>query len=338
MPPSSASIPVYDMREHVLALTRPEQLFPGDLDAATARHRELMLVWHPDKPGGHAGVAAKINELFGLLKAKLAAGTWEGPTSIELARADGKPPIVIKSRRLVTTTWGRLILADHYVVSIADAAHNGLVHHWWSKKFLFASAGMKEKCGHFVPDGYSIVPLVNGEMAVIIKKPADMLRLRDVRDHDRLDARHVAWMISELCSLACYLEFSGIVHHDLSLDTLFVDPEKHTLLLAGGWWHAHVVKSGISSVPKRTHDVMPFAARRDKRASILTVLELVRLTGRELLAHADPAPPAMTAWMTATASGSAIDCYKSWSRALTDSFGARKFVELSLTADAVYGR
>ena len=318
----------------ILAVTRPEDLYPGDLDAARTRYRALAQQWHPDA-GGNAIIFAHVAELYRLAVARLQAGTWEGATVIELTPAHpGRTPVRLAIRTSFSFPHGQTLVADESVSHLYEGAVGlspvvGL--------FRYASDRMRQEFERYTPRVQRVERLRDGRTWVQYAKTPDLIRLRDLVTHlGTLDPKHCAWLVSSLLNLACYFRWTGVVHHDISPDTIYVSPPHHSAVVLGGWQHAAPRGHSIAVVPARTFAVMPYKARMKKQASTRTDLELIRLTARECLAA--PIPEPMGAWLTTVGSGDAVAQYTDWTRVLEATFGPRRFLVMATTADDVYGR
>jgi hypothetical protein len=323
-------------RDELLAITRPEDLYPGDLDAAKGKFRDLATVWHPDKPGGDGVVFAHVAALHRAAEAKIVTGRWEAPGVVTLTTLDGvSRPLAV----LVGAPFplGHSLVTEDAVWYLVDPDHRAFLDrfvrattHW-----RFGSAAMRDEVERYLPTGLRTYALEDGRYALMVPKSPDLIRLRDVVTHlGPLDGRHLAWIVSSLMNICSYLDYTKLVHHDISPDTCFISPKYHSVALLGGWWYAATVGAAVDVLPRRTINVMPFDARMNKIAATGTDLELVRLTARECLASGAPAPMAL--WLANVGVGSARSQYADWSSTLIASYGQRKFTPLLLTAREVY--
>lgn len=320
----------------LLGLTRPEDLFPGDLVKAKARYRELSRRWHPDA-GGKAEVFAHVSGLYVQACDKLQHGTWEGSAVLNLEDAAGGTR-TFTIRASSPFELGRSLVGDDHATYLVDPAHVVIFTKakLWPASFKYSSPRMREEIERYLPKTPVTWMLADGRLVLQVEKTPDLLRLRDVVTHlGGLDAKHVAWITSGLLNLTCYLSYAGIVHHDISPDTVFISPTHHSVALLGGWWHTCKRGGPVTTVSKRTHGVLPFKVRRDKIASSKTDHELIRLTARECVNGAVPVP--MRAWLTGVGTGSAVERYAEWKDVLERSFGPRRFIKLPVDADLVYG-
>jgi len=173
---------------------------------------------------------------------------------------------------------------------------------------------------------------------MVVRKAPDLVRLQDLLDHlgGRLDPRHVAWVVSTLLNLACYLGWAELTHNALSLDTYFVSPPGHRGALLGGWWYAKPAGARPDALPAPTALCCPPDILREKRADGRTDLELVRAIGRALLGDA-AAPPLLLEWLRPPTAGDPVADYRRWSETvLPASFGTGRIAQLDIAASDLY--
>lgn len=319
----------------ILAVTRPEDLFPPDKVGAQSIYRKMSKYWHPDLATGSADVFAHITKLYQDALQKMASGRWEGPAFIQL-EGENKHFYSYQARTTFPFPYGHAIVADASLVYLFnESAEFGRTLQQVAKTKPFASEDMRHEFERYLPHVTTHGMLHDGRFLLELTKTPDLVRLRDVVTHyGPIEPVHMAWMISSMLNLACYLTHANIVHHDISPDTYFLSPAFHSGALLGGWWSTATRGETIRTVPRRTFGVMPFNAKMVKRASTRTDLELIRLTVRECMKM--PAPEPMQTWITKIGTGNAFEQYKQWSDILVATFGKRKFTPFPLTATSVY--
>lgn len=326
----------------LLAKKRPEDLFPGELAGARARYLALVERWHPDR-GGDGAVMAHVNALYREAVRRIEAGTWAGRGVV---RFDGRTGESWELRYLASRPFelGQLYLGDGHLTYVVDGEHRALFDRAVAvtAEFEFANEPMRREMARLLPRDVQVVPLADGRRLMRVPKAPDLLSLRDVLDHHggALDPRHVGWIGSGLHGVACYLRWAGLVHLDVSLDTVFVSPRGHDVALLGGWWFATEEGRRVTSLPARTHDVLPWAVRSSRRATFAVDLETIRATARELLGDAGggaaSGPEELVRWLRLPAAGEPVEVYRGWHAVLERTFGRRTFVELKLEAADLY--
>jgi hypothetical protein len=324
-----------------IPMLEPERLFGMPTDVQATYHA-LARRWHPDMPTGDPNVFARINELHGRAKHLVEIGTWHVPGLFEFTAA-GKQYRVHYLRsfdfELGKAFLGKTLITYVITKDFADLTEN-------ARKIItglrYPDNETREVMGRYLPKLVEYHETAT-DVVIVIAKPADLIRMRDLLTHlgGKIDGKHVAWMVSRMLNLASYLEWAGLTHNDLSLDTLFVCPEHHTVCLLGGWWYAAPVNDKLTAVPIRTLNHSPREVITSKRASLRIDPELVRLTGRELLGDAsgmrlvnDPdVRKQIVDWLRMSGPGSAIQDYTQWRERI---LGPRKFVRLPVSATDVY--
>ncbi len=334
---------------------KPERLFKCGSDDIKQAYRLLAMQWHPDRNGDPSAPAVfqHIGRLVASAQEKIACGEWQGRGSARFVAIDGKVYEIHYLRRH-RFELGTMYVAGTAVAFEVDRAHADLVRNAERsiKDFRYADAGMRTQIGRCLPAfPFSAAFETATAYVIVMRKSSDLLLLRDVLDHvdGRLDARHVAWVISSLLNLCCYFQYAGITHNALSPDTCFISPPEHSVAILGGWWYAAASGERMVAAPASTLAWAPHDLLASKKATIRTDLELVRAIGRELLgdisgvrlgresAAKQARKQAMSNWLQLPASDNAIEEYRTWrNQVLYDSFGARRFAELPLTESDIY--
>jgi hypothetical protein len=330
---------------------RPERLFEGSLDEVKSAWRTLAMVWHPDRsshPQANA-VFQHIQRIHAQAVERIGHGDRAGHGVLKLGAIDGRAYEINYLRRH-RFELGEMLVAGTVVAFVVDRAHADLVQN--AERMIrgldYADAGMRGQFARHLP-AYPFAGAFQTDSAyvVMMRKQPDMLLLRDVLEHvkGRLDARHVAWVVSSLLNLCCYFQYAGIAHNALSPDTCFMSPASHGVAVLGGWWYAAGLGTRMLAAPAATLAWAPYDLMHTRCADIRTDLELVRAIGRELLgdvsgmrlARENAAPTAMIDWLRLPASDDPIEEYRTWrTQVLHDSFGARRFAELPLTQSDIY--
>lgn len=339
--------------EMILAIpaNEPERLFTGDSLVAKGEYRALAKKWHPDHNGGAEiarQVAAHINVLYQSAVQHLAQGRWEIPNLLLLQGTDGRTRKV-RYRRRRAFELGEVFISDTVLVYLVrkDASDLFTAAERQIAGFRFADAAMQGEFARYLPRAKASFETADHHV-LVLEKTADVVMLRDLVDHlgGKIPPEHVAWMTSALLNIACYLSWAGLTHNDISPDTVFISPEKHSCFLLGGWWYSVPTGGRMRAATARTLANAPADLMSMKAGDPKVDLELVRATGRESLGDVTGAklvydqslPRDMVDWLRLTSGGNAFQDYKTWqSETLTKSFGTRRFVKFDINLDAIYG-
>lgn len=321
----------------------PEALF-GTPDDVRSTYLEMAKNLHPDvcKHADAARAFAHLKDLYQAAVAKIEGGHWGYAGAVEVVGLGGANERV-NYQSEHKFELGSAFVASNEVVYLTHDDHRDLRQNYIraAASFTFAGAEMEKEVRRYLPAVRSAT-----KATIRVPKTPDLLSLRDAIKHagGSLDPQHVAWIVSSLYNLCCYLSYAKLTHNDISPDTYFISPKYHSGALLGGWWYSVPHGKPIARVPARTFAVLPFKVKTSKRASHTTDAELVLATGREMLGditgkklRADTPKP-MREWLTSVAVENPIENYKRWGDVLTESFGPRRFVEMRLDERALYNR
>jgi hypothetical protein len=340
--------------DEILAMPEksPEKLFSGVLEIAKTEYHTLCRRWHPDynRDANATAVFQHVNNLYQTAQHLIETDGWRGAGVLELpAAASGRGLIARRMRYFKRADFelGEMYIGDMEIAFTVKREYADLFENARRRiaSFKFANPAMQKEMHRNLPDNAEYFATAE-RLIMVLPKAADMILLADLLEHlgGAIDARHVAWIGSSLQNLACYFEYVGIVHHDISPQTVLVSPEHHSVMLLGGWWYANFVGGKINALPNRTINVAPADVLRNKRADIRVDLELIRQIGRELLGEKgsmpiktnERIPAAMARWFNGATSGSAVADYQLWRNMLEMDFGKPRFCRLDVEPSAIY--
>lgn len=170
----------------------------------------------------------------------------------------------------------------------------------------------------FFPRVTGAFMLDDGTSLVVINKREEEYPLRLF---GKLGGRHIAWIISRLENLCCVLEFNGLVHPEIDVDTVYINPNNHTACLYCNWW----------SVEQRNMRGLTTAAN----------LTGLRNTAKALLETDEVTPDTPQALLDFINSSPKIDAYEDfayWDEMLIKAFGERKFIKMDKEDSDIYGK
>ena len=330
----------------------PEKLFSGALEIARSEYHTLCRRWHPDynRAADATAVFQHVNNLYQTAQRLIETNGWRGAGVLELPVTESGAASAAKRIRYFKRAdfeLGEMYVGATEIAFAVKREYADLFENARRKiaNFQFANFAMRKEIRRNLPDKPEYFADAK-RLFMIVPKAPDAILLADLLEHlgGAIDARHVAWIGSGLQNLACYFDYAGLVHHDISPRTIFVSPERHTTSLLGGWWYAGFANGKINALPQRTIDVAPPDVLRNKRADGRVDLELIRQTGRELLGETGGAPvktseripAAMARWFNGATSGVAVTDYRLWKNALEMDFGKPRFCRLEIEPGAIY--
>lgn len=339
--------------EEILAIpaTEPERLFAGpDPDSVKKLVRALSMKWHTDRNSDpRAGeVFDRVQKLAESAACKIAEGIWETPGLLRITSTDGakfelryasKVALEVGTMFVGRTSIGFDIPTDN--LDLLENAERQLAG------LTYKNDAMRSDFARYFPDIARKVDTASGALLLLNKTP-DVLLLQDVLTHYKgtMPPRHVAWVISRLLNIACYLELQGkVAHNAIGPDTVFISPVHHSACLLGGWWFTTDLGAPLKAAGQRMILAAPPDVLQKKVGDSRTDMEMIKALGRELLGDAPGArqstdsavPAALVDWLHLSTHQSAVATYHDWQdRVLINAFGARKFVEMPLTHESLY--
>ena len=331
--------------------TAPAQaklLFPGGEQEIRRAFRRLVLDWHPDRnPDSQA--ARVIAHLKALRQVALRGqgcdlatiqdqryfsldGGAFGFPMLKAAETDGERILI-----------GTKTIGFDYPTTLADLGEAAAVT---LSSISFADSAMAKHMRDRLPVVEQRVAHSGGYL-ILCERPHGSVLLADLIAHfgGSLPARHVAWIISGLEHIGCYLAWAGLSHGAISPKTVFVSPQQHDVHLLGGWGFAVLVGERPRALPRRTLDLVPRLRAPGRTADGLTDPVLIRDTACQALGHANPAtlrtdgavPADVANWIAIPPSFSGDEDYRSWERAREAAFGPQAFVTINTSATEIYG-
>lgn len=331
----------------LLKLTGPEQLYTGDSGLAKNEYRALAKRWHPDHEGGNTEVFAHIKALFEQAEEKLKAGLWVTPGKMMITSIDGKT-YELSFKKHHTIEIGDMYIGSRVIIYAVDKANDDLFKNGLAriKSFKYPDGEVQKHLAGLLPKVRATVETVDKHF-MVIEKPEGVVLLKDLLAHygGALDPKHVAWIVSRLYNLGCYLRWAGLAHNDLALETIFIEPTAHAAYLLGGWWFTSELGKKLMAVPGSLVKHAPSSLLTEKVGSASFDLELIKLLGRQLLGSESgnklrldkTLPRPMVNWLRTPTSGDSYAEFSTWkNKVLVDSFGARKFHKMDVTETSVY--
>lgn len=327
----------------------PERVFSEEADVAKKEMRKLAFAWHPDRnEDSQAGaVFHKVQVLYARAEQKRAAGTWEVPGQLTIKAANGSVFTLSYARRhavdIGSLYVGRSVFAFEVGSANLDLVDEGLAQ---QGMLTYADSAMEAEFSKYFPQLVRKVETHTGAVLVYQKNQGQLL-LKDVLEHfnGKMPPRHVAWLISRLLNIACYLERQAkLSHNGIGVDTVFISPELHSVALTG-WWFAAGQGEPLKALSRNAAMYAPPDVLTAKQGNSRTDIELIKALGRQLLGDASGArlrgdasiPAAMVDWLELSTAQDAVSAFKEWqNRVLLDAFGQRRFEELALTFTDIY--
>lgn len=335
--------------EHILKAKCAGDIFSNDLKKIKVEYKELCKQWHPDMNGDSEDsnrVMAKINELYQKGLSLIEKNDWEKSNCKILTTTDGRT-FEIHYRTFYNFELGYFYICDKSIIYLIDKHHTSWYNNYKIKvkNLKYPNAKMQEEFERLIPK--IVLEFETPEFHVMkVEKPDNVFSMIDVQKFYKgvLPDRHVAWMVNRLYNLVCFLEYNNISHNALTIESLFVNPEKHAIYLYGGWWFSCQVNQKIVGLPKKVFGIMPNSSKVDGTATRQLDLETVRLVARQLLGDEfgskiisnKTIPTEIREWVLDKAGTNALKEYNDWNQLLDKAYGERTFIKMEINKNNLY--
>lgn len=331
----------------ILTCETPEKLFPSDEQEGEAMYRRLVKEHHPDYAVDDADrarrttVTTHLTLLMREARKKWKSGIWVDPKRFVFVEGEKTLRLPLLARH--QTDYGELLVAESVIGYVFGEQNLDLCQIAQQRSSLVfdtpdAAVKYKNPVARSGTAGSSKVLFYS-------KTPADLL-LKDVIAHGPVETRSACWMISRMFNILAALHRAKLMHGALLPENLVVNPADHTMFLLGGYCFSAEFGTKLVALPSAALRYLPSSVKAKKVATPLVDLECLKLTGRSILG--DPSgsklrsradvPAQISLFLNSPASESVHAEWEAWDRVLTDSYGPRKFVEMKLSADDLYGQ
>jgi hypothetical protein len=328
----------------ILDIKKPEDLFSSSsIPNLKKEYHTLALKYHPDlnKEKDALAIFEHIKALYETALVKIKSSTWEGRGTLFLQTKNTIPSEIRYYRMYSMGAIGNAYISDNFVLYLIKKDYSRFYDRARNMLLLSVQPRTKkltDEFKKFLPSKVEYLEMENGDFGLKIPKTEHTYSLSDILRYynGRLDPRHVAWILSSLYNLNCYLEHQDIVHYDLSLESYLIAPATHTGFLLGGWWHSYILKEKVTEVPQKTFELIPHLCKNPDNS---IMRELIRSIGRELLGDpkgiklkSSAVPEPMAKWLKGVSTAkNAIEEFKMWDACLLHSFGKRKFMPMDIS-------
>ena len=327
----------------LLKVKSPGEIFTGDINTLKSEFDKLARKYHPDinKSPFANDEFIHLQGLYERAKEELKGDFWETKDILRFHSYRAK------FMRKMELPIGKMYVGNSHVTFMIEKKYKNLFDNAVNiiKGFKYSSDKMKDEMSKYLPS-IKVATELSNYCVLVLNKTPDLILLRDIPVYSLPDRdKHVAWIISSLYNTMCYLEYAGITHNAISLDTYFISPKYHSGVLLGGWWYSCKQGSKLLAVPKGSYDLFSPFMKKTRIADHSLDKELLRALGRELLGDRTgtkllldkPAPLPFINWLKCATSKSIIKEYALWDKVLEESYGKKKFIPMNVTVKNIYG-
>jgi hypothetical protein len=333
----------------ILKAKKPGDIFSNNASKIKDEYKSLVKRYHPDvnKSPNANEVFQKINELYEQGLKDIESDKWERKNFVQLNKKDGKKvQIVFLSH--TAFELGEMYVCDTHLIYIFNNDKKKYYDNMLKRleNISYMNGEMEKEFKRYLPSLETTYETMEGNFVAVFKKTVDVYPLKNVLDAlgGELEGRHIAWIMSRLSNLCCFLKYNNLVHNGLTIDNCFISPEYHSILLLGGWWYTVGTDEKMIGMTKEVYDFVPISSKESKIASPISDLESIKNIGRILGGSGNPRifsmktdiPKPLRDFLVKGAGNDAYKEFSEWDSVLTEAYGVRKFIPLLVTKNQIY--
>lgn len=330
----------------------PGDIFTGNINTLKKEYRDYIKICHPDinnfeDKNISSNAMTNLSHLYEKAKEDIDNGYWFHKNMIKIYGID-KKTYSLSFRKKHNFELGEMFIGSSCIMYLVEGKFKSFYDNFIKRisEFKYADISMENEFKKYLPTKLSTFEAKDGKLGLVIKKTKDVLSLRDVLDYYKgnIPDKHVAWILSSLYNLACYLSYNKMVHNNITVDTYFISPLYHSGCLLGGWWYTTQEKEKMIGTTGEVLSIMTKTTKESKLSDTKTDLESIKLIGRTILGSRSGAklseigvPASFISWLRGMTSDNAFETYRTWKdKILIESYGERKFIEMKLDENILY--
>jgi len=331
-----------------ISIFSPEEIFSRD--NFEMEFIKLRGKWHPDVNANPLAtdVFTHIMQLAETAKGLIMSNSWNGLATLRYETSEGKT-FRFTYRKFKTFELGKMYIGQKYILYVIDHEYKEFYDNGIRaiKNIKYPATKFKKEFENLLP---KIIKEQESEIGyvLVIEKPKGSVLLQDLLDllpNNTLPPEHTAWVTSSMCNIAMFLDHTGITHNSLTTSSIFVNTDKHSCHVLGGWWYSVKAGNKLKAMPSELIKILPKKIFDDKIAKTCYDRQAVKslaikclgdktLIGSKLLFDKNIPKPFVN-WIRSPASDSALEEYTSWVRTLEKSYGKRKFSKFKYNIDTL---
>ena len=151
----------------------------------------------------------------------------------------------------------------------------------------YTNDDMKKEFNKYLPQVKESFRMISGEIGIVVIKDEDSVLLKDLLIYckGKISLNEMNYIMNSLYSIVCFINYNGLTHNGITVDSCFISIKNHYVSLLGGWWYA--VKSGkaLLDIPKEISSMLSYKCNQSSKANSILDLESIKLIGRILLCN-----------------------------------------------------
>lgn len=266
--------------------TKVGDIFPNDVTQAKNIYRDLCKKYHPDTfvDDRANDIISALTKLYNNAIKAIEAGTWEKSNFIAIKTTKGTT-LNINYLYHRVFELGEYYVCNQYIIYIFDFNKKKYYNNYIKQinKISYKDKKMEKYFKNLFPQVISEYNTLDNKHIIVISKTEDVYPLRAVIENvfnGEIPDKHLAWMISRLINICCFLKMNGLVHNGINIDNCFVSTDFHSILLeADRGINKHgSCGVGVFETIYRNKDGVDFKNPVNINPAAMTVGEFMRLS------------------------------------------------------------
>lgn len=311
------------------------------------QYRAYLKAFHPDVNSNlkYADKACvKITEMYNKAIELLEKGKWEETNKIFFKDINGKK-YSLKFKKEYSFELGSYYVSNTHIAYVLSK-NNKKYYDAYIKNvsnIKYKNSDMEKEFKRYFPEIVCTFE-TSDSYVIIIKKTEDVYLLSEIMNYynGKIPPTHVAWIISRLCNICCFLKSNSIVLNGLDFNSIFISPRFHSIMVYGGWWYSTKEDEKMIGTSNFIFNTMPLSSRNSKQSKSTTDIESVKMVAKHLLNNSnlnkvkDVTPKQFYEWINSGSSSDSFSEFQKWTDAMLASFGKRKFVKMEIDLNKIY--
>lgn len=320
--------------ENILKMKNSSELFGTDLDEGKSIYRTLAKLYHPDT-NPSINIFPKINHLYDEFICLYSKPLDTNKKVFTTKLGNTLEINYLKHREF---ELGEMYIEDERIIYILNSEkfYNNTINQL--KSIKFPDSASKDKFSSWLPTTLNTFKLDGNLYGIIFKKKKHSYPLIDILSYydNKIPDRHIAWILNRFVHTNCLFDLLlQKVHNGLTIENIFINPDDHSILIAGGWWYCTNTNEKMIGTQKCIYDLMSVHAKSNKISEILTDIESSKYMGRLLITY-DEVPSKLIQWTQSSSTNDTMNEFKKLNQAIDDSYGVRHFTPMIIDEKLIY--
>ncbi len=271
--------------------------------------------------------------------------------NIHFESIDGSKICDFNYHYLYDIKLGEMYVADKNIIFVIDSKYEKYFNNYIEKTAKFPKLDPQNwsKVEYMLPKVSSSFVDKSGKNIIALDKPCEIYPLREIVNYfgGKIEATHVASIITRLHQFICYINVCCLNHNGISLDNLFFNPGRkleegepfttqdlRIVGVYGGWFFSTWKEEKVTGMPKDLYEYLPQWIKNSDYSSFELDIMCVKKLALDLLGgDLTNVPEALKNWINSTeCCVNAYEQFKQWEKVVIESFGRRSFIHMDISA------